>query len=101
MFYWQDSDPGYYRPAPPAAAAQAQEPAGLHAKTEAAIKETSAKPQGPLIIASRSSSRRSAFTTPTDLFAESPVSTGMKGHSTPMGVFSVIQKHKIPPLQHL
>jgi hypothetical protein len=29
------------------------------------------------------------------LFAESPVSTGMKGHSTPMGVFSVIQKHKM------
>jgi hypothetical protein len=29
------------------------------------------------------------------LFAESPVSTGMKGHSTPMGVFSVIQKNKM------
>jgi len=28
------------------------------------------------------------------LFAESPVSTGMRGHSTPMGVFSVIQKNK-------
>jgi hypothetical protein len=28
------------------------------------------------------------------LFAESPVSTGMRGHSTPMGVFSVIQKSK-------
>ncbi|MFN5722160.1 MAG: L,D-transpeptidase family protein, partial [Bradyrhizobium sp.] len=28
------------------------------------------------------------------LYAESPVSTGMKGHSTPMGVFSVIQKQK-------
>src|SRR4029078_6197823 len=28
------------------------------------------------------------------LFAESPVSTGMQGHPTPMGVFSVIQKQK-------
>ena len=28
------------------------------------------------------------------LFAETPVSTGMNGHPTPMGVFSVIQKHK-------
>ena len=28
-------------------------------------------------------------------FAEAPVSTGMKGHPTPMGVFSVIQKHKL------
>ena len=29
------------------------------------------------------------------LFAESPISTGMKGHTTPMGVFSVIQKNKM------
>src|SRR5207249_2263737 len=29
------------------------------------------------------------------VFAEAPVSTGMKGHSTPMGVFSIIQKHKM------
>jgi lipoprotein-anchoring transpeptidase ErfK/SrfK len=28
------------------------------------------------------------------LFAETPVSTGMRGHSTPMGVFSIIQKNK-------
>ena len=27
-------------------------------------------------------------------FAETPISTGMRGHPTPMGVFSVIQKHK-------
>ena len=28
-------------------------------------------------------------------FAETPVSTGMPGHPTPMGVFSVIQKQKL------
>ena len=28
-------------------------------------------------------------------FAEAPVSTGMRGHPTPMGVFSVIQKQKL------
>src|SRR6202000_3163098 len=28
------------------------------------------------------------------LFAETPVSTGMRGHATPMGVFSIIQKQK-------
>jgi hypothetical protein len=27
-------------------------------------------------------------------FAETPISTGMRGHPTPMGVFSIIQKHK-------
>jgi hypothetical protein len=29
------------------------------------------------------------------LFAETPVSTGMRGHPTPMGVFSVIQKDRL------
>jgi L,D-transpeptidase catalytic domain len=29
------------------------------------------------------------------LFAEDRVSTGMKGHPTPMGVFSIIQKHRM------
>ena len=29
------------------------------------------------------------------LFAETPISTGMRGHSTPMGAFSVIQKQKL------
>src|SRR5215210_1640353 len=56
QFYWQDSDPGYYRPAP---MAQPRKP----------------KPRRPS--------------------AKTAVSTGMKGHSTPMGVFSVIQKHKL------
>ena len=28
-------------------------------------------------------------------FAETPISTGMRGHPTPMGVFSVIQKEKL------
>ena len=28
-------------------------------------------------------------------FAETPISTGMRGHATPMGVFSVIQKQKL------
>ncbi len=30
-----------------------------------------------------------------DSFAETPISTGMRGHPTPMGVFSIIQKHKL------
>ena len=94
LFYWQDSDPGYYRPAP---TAQPRKPKARRpsAKTEAAIKETNAKPQGPLIIAVSIEQQKVRVYDANGLFAESPVSTGMKGHSTPMGVFSVIQKHKM------
>ncbi|MEH2517087.1 lipoprotein-anchoring transpeptidase ErfK/SrfK [Bradyrhizobium sp. AZCC 1610] len=94
LFYWQDSDPGYYRPAP---MVQPRKPKARRpsAKTEAAIKETNAKPQGPLIIAVSIEQQKVRIYDAKGLFAESPVSTGMKGHSTPMGVFSIIQKHKM------
>ncbi|WP_108519266.1 L,D-transpeptidase family protein [Bradyrhizobium algeriense] len=94
LFYWQDSDPGYYRPAP---VAQPRKPKVRRpsAKTEAALKETNAKPQGPLIIAVSIEQQKVRVYDANGLFAESPVSTGMKGHSTPMGVFSIIQKHKM------
>jgi len=94
LFYWQDSDRGYYyRPVPPIQPRK-QRPRRPSAKTEAAIKETSAKPQGPLIIAVSINQQKVRVYDANGLFAESPVSTGMKGHSTPMGVFSIIQKHK-------
>ena len=94
LFYWQDSDPGYYRPAP---MAQPRKPKARRpsAKTGAAVKETNAKPQGPLIIAVSIEQQKVRVYDANGLFAESPVSTGMKGHSTPMGVFSVIQKNKM------
>ena len=94
LFYWQDSDPGYYRPAP---VAQPHKPKARRpsAKAGAAVKETNAKPQGPLIIAVSIDQQKVRIYDTNGLFAESPVSTGMKGHSTPMGVFSVIQKHKM------
>ena len=65
------------------------------AKTGATVKETNAKPQGPLIIAISIDQQKVRVYDANGLFAESPVSTGMKGHSTPMGVFSVIQKNKM------
>ncbi|WP_235983605.1 L,D-transpeptidase [Bradyrhizobium australiense] len=94
MFYWQDSDPSYYRPMP---TVQPRKPKTRRpsTKTEAAVKETNAKPQGPLIIAVSIDQQKVRVYDAKGLFAESPVSTGMKGHSTPMGVFSVIQKHKM------
>jgi lipoprotein-anchoring transpeptidase ErfK/SrfK len=94
LFYWQDSDPGYYRPMQ---TAQPRKPKARRpsAKTGAAVKETNAKPQGPLIIAISIEQQKVRVYDANGLFAESPVSTGMKGHSTPMGVFSIIQKHKM------
>jgi len=94
LFYWQDSDPSYYRPAP---MAQPRKPKARRpsAKTVATLKETNAKPHGPLIIAVSIEQQKVRVYDSNGVFAESPVSTGMKGHSTPMGVFSVIQKHKL------
>jgi lipoprotein-anchoring transpeptidase ErfK/SrfK len=53
-----------------------------------------AKPHGPLIIAVSIDKQHLKIYDANGLFAESPVSTGMRGHSTPMGVFSIIQKSK-------
>jgi len=95
LYYWQDFEPGYYRPAPPAQPRRQRTRKPSAGKPEAAAKETSAKPQGPLIIAISIDQQKVRIYDANGLFAESPVSTGMKGHPTPMGVFSVIQKHKL------
>jgi len=94
MFYWQDSDPTYYRPVQ-TVQPRKQKARKPSAKTGAVLKETNAKPQGPLIIAVSIEQQKVRVYDANGLFAESPVSTGMKGHSTPMGVFSVIQKNKM------
>ncbi|HMH99401.1 MAG TPA: L,D-transpeptidase family protein, partial [Bradyrhizobium sp.] len=53
------------------------------------------KPQGPLIIAISIQKQNLKIYDAKGFFAETPISTGMPGHPTPMGVFSVIQKHKL------
>lgn len=58
-----------------------------------ALKEMS-KPHGPLVIAISINKQRVKVYDANGLFAEAPVSTGMSGHSTPTGVFSIIQKSK-------
>jgi lipoprotein-anchoring transpeptidase ErfK/SrfK len=95
LYYWQDFDPGYYRPAP--SAHSRRQPTRRHSlpKTGAAEKETAAKAHGPLIIAVSIDQQKVRIYDANGFFAASPVSTGMKGHSTPMGVFSVIQKHRL------
>jgi hypothetical protein len=93
--FWGDSDVGISRPLPPGPQ-QRRPKARRHqgaVKGESLVKE-SAKPQGPLIISVSIERQSLKVYDANGLFAETPVSTGMRGHSTPMGVFSIIQKHK-------
>jgi L,D-transpeptidase catalytic domain len=91
--YWSDFDSGYAQPAPPMP--QRTQRARRHSgkKVEAQAKEA-VKPQGPLIIAISINKQNLRIYDANGFFAETPVSTGMRGHSTPMGVFSIIQKQK-------
>jgi lipoprotein-anchoring transpeptidase ErfK/SrfK len=93
LYFWSNSDPGYYRPAP---TYQHRQKSRRHqAKKIEVPKNESAKPQGPLIIAISIERQSLKIYDANGFFAETRISTGMKGHPTPMGVFSVIQKHKL------
>jgi len=95
QFFWNndgfDSGPGDIsaplQPAPPRVkhVRKAQKPA--------TIKEAT-KPQGPLLISISIEEQRLKVYDSHGLYAETPISTGMRGHSTPMGVFSIIGKEK-------
>ncbi|WOH84958.1 L,D-transpeptidase family protein [Bradyrhizobium sp. BEA-2-5] len=96
LYYWNRDSAFYgeYEPMP-LPQPHRQKPKRSTAKKNPAIeKEAGSKPQGPLIISVSIDQQRVSLYDANGLYAESPVSTGMKGHSTPMGVFSVIQKHK-------
>ncbi|WP_027551389.1 L,D-transpeptidase [Bradyrhizobium sp. Cp5.3] len=99
FYYWTDYSDGSYftrqerhpemlRPKPQKRSATGKK------KDVVVEKESGAKPQGPLVIVVSIDRQKVTIYDSKGVFAESPVSTGMKGHSTPMGVFSVIQKHK-------
>jgi lipoprotein-anchoring transpeptidase ErfK/SrfK len=92
--YWTGSEPGMSQPDP---AAQPKKPkARKHvAKKGEAPEKESSKPQGPVIISISIDQQKMRIYDANGLFAETPVSTGMKGHPTPMGVFSVIQKDRL------
>jgi hypothetical protein len=62
--------------------------------TEARKPEPAKQPSGPLILAISIGSQRVTVYDNGTPVAVSPVSTGMPGHPTPMGVFSVIQKQR-------
>src|ERR1700730_6786463 len=95
LYYWSDFNPGYYYQPRPFAPQRMQKsrPRPVARKSPSPGREA-AKPQGPLIIAISIDRQRMKVYDANGLFAETPVSTGMRGHATPMGVFSVIQKHK-------
>ena len=92
--YWPDSDSGYSRPRP-AMPQPRQKPHRRQAKKIEAPERESGKPQGPLVIAISIDRQKLRIYDANGFFAETPISTGMKGHPTPMGVFSVIQKQKL------
>jgi len=103
LYYWNGPDAGYYGQAEPAPAPLPHRQKARHtqaktrkdAQKEAAReKEAGGKPQGAVIIAISIDQQKVRIYDSNGLFAESPVSTGMKGHATPMGLFSVIQKQK-------
>jgi lipoprotein-anchoring transpeptidase ErfK/SrfK len=89
--FW--SDDVFYEPAPPPRPVLHRR----HRAPRAKVKETVAparKPQRPLIVAVSIRNQSLKVYDANGLFAEAPVSTGMAGHATPLGIFSVIQKNK-------
>src|SRR5437660_3076994 len=95
VYYWSGYDSGYYyyQPAPTFPQRRPRVRRYQAKKIEAPEKE-STKPQGPLILAISIEKQNLKLYDANGLFAETPVSTGTRDHPTPMGVFSVIQKHK-------
>lgn len=98
FYYWSDYSDGSYASRqerhPEIPRQKPQKRGGTGKKEIVAEKEAGTKPQGPLVIVISIERQKVTVYDTNGVFAESPVSTGMKGHSTPMGVFSVIQKHK-------
>jgi hypothetical protein len=95
-WYWTDDAPVYDAPRAPAPAPKRHHRKRHHLdnKLEKQIEKQASKPHGPLVISVSIEQQKLKVYDANGLFAEAPVSTGMRGHSTPMGVFSIIQKHK-------
>jgi lipoprotein-anchoring transpeptidase ErfK/SrfK len=93
LYYWSDSEPGLSQFDP---TAQPRRPkARRHVEKKTELEKESGKPQGPVIISISIDQQKLRLYDAHGLYAESPISTGMRGHPTPMGVFSVIQKQKL------
>jgi lipoprotein-anchoring transpeptidase ErfK/SrfK len=88
--------PDYYEPYPPPRFAPPRVRKSIKKRMPGNedVAKDARKPQGPLIIAISIEKQVLKIYDANGAFAETPISTGMSGHSTPLGVFSVIQKHK-------
>jgi lipoprotein-anchoring transpeptidase ErfK/SrfK len=110
--YWPQSDGGFSQPAPETVAPARKRKVRHHSEgrlegrsqkgrrgqqkeIEARSKDVVAKPHGPLLIAISINKQNMRIYDANGFFAETPISTGMRGHPTPMGVFSVIAKEKL------
>jgi hypothetical protein len=93
FYYVQDPGFGFFRPIP--FHHHHHKPRRPSVKKDTLEKEAAGKPQGALIIAVSLSKQQLKVYDANGFYAQSPVSSGMPGHATPMGVFSVIQKHKL------
>jgi L,D-transpeptidase catalytic domain len=91
--FYSDDDGSYSRPAPVAPPRVQKQKHHSGKAVETRMKEAS-KPQGPLIISISISHQDLKLYDANGLYAQTPISTGMAGHTTPMGAFSVIQKQK-------
>ncbi len=106
--YWPDSDLGFAQPAPEIVAPPRQKrrvrhhsEGRLEGRSKKAQKQIeaqarqAAKPHGPLVISISINKQNMKIYDANGFFAETPISTGMRGHATPMGVFSIIGKEKL------
>src|SRR5258708_5810407 len=94
LYYYPDSDYGFSRPGP-MVPQRRQKPRRQSTKKIESPEKEAAKPQGPLVIAISIQQQKLRIYDANGFYAETPISTGMPGHPTPMGVFSIIQKHKL------
>jgi lipoprotein-anchoring transpeptidase ErfK/SrfK len=94
VYYWRESDPGFYGYALPPLPPPPRRVHRAPKKQDTKLKETTVHPQAPLVIAVSIGTQRVKIYDANGFFAEAPVSTGMPGHPTPMGVFSVIEKDR-------
>jgi len=88
--------PDYYEPYPPPRIAPPRLRKSIKKRLPAKddVAKDARKPQAPLVIAVSIEKQILKIYDANGFFAETPVSTGVRGHPTPMGVFSIIQKHK-------
>jgi lipoprotein-anchoring transpeptidase ErfK/SrfK len=96
--YWPDSDPGFSQPAPETVSPPPRKKRVHRSQPQKTIEapgKEAAKPHGPLVIAISINQQNMKIYDANGFFAETPISTGMRGHPTPMGVFSVIAKEKL------